>query len=96
MTAPLVSVAAVNSLLFASNAYARKLVSPYPDLSIAQVATAGAIAGAVQSILASPVEMFKVRTERSSAMSSLTLPHRVGSNASPVRSESPETARNRS
>lgn len=62
MASPLLGVAGVNSLLFASNAYARKLVSPYgPNLSIREVATAGAIAGAAQSILASPVEMFKVR-----------------------------------
>lgn len=65
MASPLLGVAGVNSLLFASNAYARKLVSPYgPNLSIKEVATAGAIAGAAQSILASPVEMFKVRSGR--------------------------------
>jgi solute carrier family 25 carnitine/acylcarnitine transporter 20/29 len=63
MASPLLGVAGVNSLLFASNAYARKLVSPYPNLSIAQVATAGAMAGAVQSLLASPVEMFKIRMQ---------------------------------
>ncbi|ORY90170.1 mitochondrial carrier domain-containing protein [Leucosporidium creatinivorum] len=64
MASPLLGVAGVNSLLFASNAYARKLVSPYgPNLSISEVATAGAIAGAAQSILASPVEMFKVRMQ---------------------------------
>ncbi|CEQ38770.1 SPOSA6832_00228, partial [Sporobolomyces salmonicolor] len=59
MASPLIGVAGVNSLLFASNAYARKLVSPFPDLSIGQVALAGAMAGAAQSVLASPVEMFK-------------------------------------
>ena len=53
----------VNSLLFASNAAARRLVSPYPNLSIAQVALAGSMAGAAQSILASPVEMFKIRMQ---------------------------------
>jgi solute carrier family 25 carnitine/acylcarnitine transporter 20/29 len=63
MASPLVGVAGVNSLLFASNAYARKLVSPYPNLSIGQVALAGSMAGAVQSILASPVEMFKIRMQ---------------------------------
>lgn len=63
MASPLIGVAGVNSLLFASNSYARKLISPYPNLSIAQVAGAGAIAGAVQSILASPVEMFKIRMQ---------------------------------
>ncbi|BGP12349.1 hypothetical protein JCM10213_006520 [Rhodosporidiobolus nylandii] len=63
VTPPLIGVAAVNSLLFASNAYARRLISPFPDLSIGQVAAAGAIAGAVQAVLASPVEMFKVRLQ---------------------------------
>ncbi|GAA5898581.1 hypothetical protein JCM5296_005933 [Sporobolomyces johnsonii] len=63
MASPLIGVAGVNSLLFASNAYARKLVSPFPDLSIGQVALAGAMAGAAQSVLASPVEMFKVRMQ---------------------------------
>ncbi|KAM0793611.1 hypothetical protein ACM66B_001044 [Microbotryomycetes sp. NB124-2] len=60
---PLLGVAGVNSLLFASNAWARKLVSPYPDLDIKQVVVAGSIAGAAQSVLASPVEMFKVRMQ---------------------------------
>ncbi|GAA5827191.1 hypothetical protein JCM11251_001160 [Rhodosporidiobolus azoricus] len=63
VTPPLVGIAAVNSLLFASNAAARRIVSPYPDLSIGQVALAGAMAGAVQAVLASPVEMFKVRLQ---------------------------------
>lgn len=61
---PLLGVAGVNSLLFASNAYARRLVNPFgpESLTIRQVAAAGAMAGAVQSLLASPVEMFKVRS----------------------------------
>ncbi|KWU46917.1 mitochondrial ornithine transporter 1 [Rhodotorula sp. JG-1b] len=49
VTPPLVGIAAVNSLLFAANTTARRLISPYPDrLSIAQVAGAGALAGAVR------------------------------------------------
>lgn len=63
MASPLLGVAGVNSLLFASNQFARKLISPYPQLSIGQVALAGSMAGAVQSILASPVEMFKIRMQ---------------------------------
>ncbi|GAA5982233.1 hypothetical protein JCM11641_006234 [Rhodosporidiobolus odoratus] len=63
VTPPLVGIAAVNSLLFASNAAARRLISPFPDLSIGQVALAGAMAGAAQAVLASPVEMFKVRLQ---------------------------------
>lgn len=63
MASPLVGVAGVNSLLFASNALFRSLISPYPQLSIPQVALAGSAAGAVQSLLASPVEMFKIRMQ---------------------------------
>ncbi|SCZ89775.1 BZ3500_MvSof-1268-A1-R1_Chr1-3g01571 [Microbotryum saponariae] len=63
MVSPLIGVAGVNSLLFGANQQARKLVSPYPDLSLAQVVVAGAMAGAAQSVLASPVEMFKVRMQ---------------------------------
>ena len=61
MMSPLVGVAAVNSLLFGAMAVSKRIVSPYPDLTIAQTAQAGATAGAVQSILCSPVEMFKVK-----------------------------------
>ncbi|KAM0755917.1 mitochondrial carrier [Meredithblackwellia eburnea MCA 4105] len=63
MASPLLGVAGVNSLLFMSNTYARKLVNPFGNLSIKDVALAGAIAGAAQSILASPVEMFKIRMQ---------------------------------
>lgn len=52
---PLLGVAAVNSLLFTAYGTARRIVSPYPDLSIAQVAAAGAMAGAANAVLASPV-----------------------------------------
>ncbi|KAK4705446.1 hypothetical protein P7C70_g771, partial [Phenoliferia sp. Uapishka_3] len=64
MASPLIGVAGVNSLLFSANNYSRKLVSPFgPNLTIPQVALAGAMAGAVQSVLASPVEMFKIRMQ---------------------------------
>lgn len=82
MSSPLIGIAGVNSLLFASNNYARKIVSPFPDLSIPQVMLAGSMAGAVQSVLASPVEMFKVTYfvfERS-RISLISL--KLGSNAS--------------
>ena len=52
---PLLGVAAVNSLLFTAYGASRRIVSPYPDLSIAQVALAGSMAGAVNAVLASPV-----------------------------------------
>ncbi|GAA6062759.1 hypothetical protein JCM10212_005555 [Sporobolomyces blumeae] len=63
MAAPLLGIGGVNSLLFASNAYARRIVSPFPELTIPQIALAGSMAGVVQAVLASPVEMFKVRMQ---------------------------------
>ncbi|WVQ81584.1 hypothetical protein IAT38_003708 [Cryptococcus sp. DSM 104549] len=63
MLSPLIGVAAVNSLLFTAYGASRRIVSPYPDLSIPQVATAGAMAGAANAVLASPVEMFKIKMQ---------------------------------
>ena len=56
MASPLLGVAAVNSLLFTAFSVAKKIVSPYPDLSIGQVSLAGGIAGGVNALLASPGE----------------------------------------
>ncbi|KAG6377961.1 mitochondrial carrier domain-containing protein [Boletus reticuloceps] len=63
MASPLFGIAGVNSLLFAAYVASKRLVSPFPDLSIQQIALAGGMAGAVNAILASPVEMFKVRMQ---------------------------------
>jgi solute carrier family 25 carnitine/acylcarnitine transporter 20/29 len=63
MASPLVGIAAVNGLLFGAYMRAKKVMSPYPVLTITQTAGAGAIAGAINSILASPVEMFKIRMQ---------------------------------
>jgi len=60
MLSPLIGIAGVNSLLFAAYSYGKKIISPYPELTLAQTAGAGAFAGAANAILASPVEMFKV------------------------------------
>ncbi|MBW0460789.1 hypothetical protein O181_000504 [Austropuccinia psidii MF-1] len=60
---PLFGVAGVNSLLFGAYSVSRRMVSPYPDLTILQTAIAGSSAGAINSILASPVEMFKIRMQ---------------------------------
>jgi hypothetical protein len=54
MASPLIGIAGVNSLLFASYAAARRLISPFPQLSLTQIAGAGAIAGAANAVLASP------------------------------------------
>lgn len=63
MASPLLGIAGVNSLLFASYAASKRVISPFPDLSLAQIGLAGAMAGAVNAVLASPVEMFKVRMQ---------------------------------
>ena len=54
MASPLVGIAGVNSLLFASYAISKRAISPFPQLSLKEIAAAGAMAGAAQAILASP------------------------------------------
>ncbi|KAG6888218.1 hypothetical protein C0995_009753 [Termitomyces sp. Mi166 len=63
MASPLLGIAGVNSLLFASYGISRRLISPFPQLSLKETALAGSVAGAANAILASPVEMFKVRMQ---------------------------------
>lgn len=63
MASPLIGIAGVNSLLFTSYAVSKRIISPFPDLSLKEIAAAGAMAGAANSVLASPVEMFKVRMQ---------------------------------
>ncbi|KAL4079001.1 mitochondrial carrier [Scleroderma citrinum] len=63
MASPLIGIAGVNSLLFASYAASKRIVSPFPQLSLPQISLAGAMAGAANAVLASPVEMFKVRMQ---------------------------------
>lgn len=64
MASPLIGIAAQNAVLFTAFQSAKRLISPETQrLSTAQVAAAGAIAGGVNSILSSPVEMFKIRMQ---------------------------------
>ncbi|TFY81479.1 hypothetical protein EWM64_g2533 [Hericium alpestre] len=63
MLSPLFGIAGVNSLLFASYGASKRIVSPFPQLSLKEIAAAGAMAGAANAVLASPVEMFKVRMQ---------------------------------
>ncbi|KAJ3722211.1 mitochondrial carrier domain-containing protein [Lentinula raphanica] len=63
MVSPLLGIAGVNSLLFAAYGISKRIVSPYPQLSLRETSLAGAMAGAANAILASPVEMFKVRMQ---------------------------------
>ncbi|KAG6833607.1 hypothetical protein H0H87_004234 [Tephrocybe sp. NHM501043] len=63
MASPLLGIAGVNSLLFASYGISKRIISPFPQLSLKETALAGAMAGAANAVLASPVEMFKVRMQ---------------------------------
>ncbi|KAJ7612032.1 mitochondrial carrier domain-containing protein [Mycena polygramma] len=62
MASPLLGSAGVNSLLFASYGVSQRIISPFP-LSLPEIALAGSMAGVATAILASPVEMFKVRMQ---------------------------------
>lgn len=63
MASPLIGIAAQNSLLFTAFQMSKRLVADTPKLTTGQTAAAGAIAGAVNSIMASPVELFKIRMQ---------------------------------
>ncbi|KAJ7652893.1 mitochondrial carrier [Mycena rosella] len=63
MASPLLGIAGVNSLLFASYGVSRRIISPFPQLSLKETALAGSMAGAANAVLASPVEMYKVRMQ---------------------------------
>ena len=54
MLSPLLGIAGVNSLLFASYGLAKRVVTPFGELSLPQIALAGAMAGAANAVLASP------------------------------------------
>ena len=54
MASPLIGIAGVNSLLFTSYAVSKRIISPFPELSLKEIAAAGAMASAVNSVLASP------------------------------------------
>ncbi|KAJ1752951.1 hypothetical protein LPJ78_003631 [Coemansia sp. RSA 989] len=65
MASPLVGIAAVNSLLFWAYSYGKTLQTGSSDVTptLGQIAVAGAGAGIVNSVLASPVELLKVRLQ---------------------------------
>jgi solute carrier family 25 carnitine/acylcarnitine transporter 20/29 len=56
MFSPLLGIAGVNSLLFAAYGTSKRIISPFPNLSLKEIAAAGAMAGAANAILASPGE----------------------------------------
>ncbi|KAG0067269.1 mitochondrial carrier [Linnemannia elongata] len=65
MASPLVGVAAVNALLFAAYSNFKKIQEPYPGgpLTLTQIGIAGAGAGIVNAVLASPVELLKIKMQ---------------------------------
>jgi hypothetical protein len=54
MASPFIGIAGVNSLLFASYGISRRIISPFPQLTLAETALAGSMAGAANALLASP------------------------------------------
>lgn len=64
MASPLLGIAAQNALLFTAFQSAKRWISPHTqNLSTAQIAGAGAVAGGINSILSAPVELFKIRMQ---------------------------------
>ncbi|KAJ2879533.1 hypothetical protein FB639_003064 [Coemansia asiatica] len=65
MGSPLLGIAAVNSLLFWAYSHGKRLQTGSSGIepTLGQIAIAGAGAGIVNSILASPVELLKVRLQ---------------------------------
>ncbi|KAI7869381.1 mitochondrial carrier [Spinellus fusiger] len=66
MASPLVGIGAVNALLFAANAYFKQrleAMTPGQTLPLKHIALAGAGAGLVNSVLASPVELVKIKMQ---------------------------------
>lgn len=63
MASPLLGIAAQNSLLFTAFQISKRFVSETPNLSIQQTVAAGAMAGAINSVMASPIELLKIRMQ---------------------------------
>ncbi|KAI8639388.1 hypothetical protein BD408DRAFT_371879 [Parasitella parasitica] len=65
MASPLIGIGAVNALLFTANSSIKSRLQSHPDqlLSLDKIAVAGAGAGVVNSILASPVELLKIKMQ---------------------------------
>lgn len=72
MLSPLLGIAGVNSLLFASYGLAKRVVTPFGELSLPQIALAGGMAGAANAILASPGQIFSIITRKAGTGHGLT------------------------
>ncbi|KAJ6580185.1 mitochondrial carrier, partial [Mycena vulgaris] len=60
MASPLIGIAGVNSLPFACYGIWRCIISPFPQLTLAETALAGSMAGAANAILAIPGTSFRL------------------------------------
>lgn len=54
----------MNSLLFASYGLAKRMVTPFGELSLPQIALAGGIAGAANAVLSSPGQILPIATRQ--------------------------------
>jgi len=65
MASPLVGIGAVNALLFAAYSRLKAIQATFPNeqLALYKIAIAGAGAGAINSVLSSPVELLKVKMQ---------------------------------
>jgi solute carrier family 25 carnitine/acylcarnitine transporter 20/29 len=65
MASPLIGIGAVNALLFAANSNLKSRLQSHPNelLSLDKIALAGGGAGIINSILASPVELLKIKMQ---------------------------------
>ncbi|KAI9366282.1 mitochondrial carrier [Pilaira anomala] len=65
MASPLIGIGAVNALLFAANAALKSEFQAFPgqELPLDKIALAGAGAGIINSVLASPVELLKIKMQ---------------------------------
>ncbi|CAJ0752079.1 4738_t:CDS:2 [Entrophospora sp. SA101] len=81
MASPLVGIGSVNAVLFATYSRLKELqaTTANQQLTIPQIAIAGSGAGAVNSVLASPVELLKIRMQAQYGKPSL-LTSTAGSN----------------
>lgn len=70
---PLMGASLINAVLFSSYAFGKSLISLEPKLSLPETAYAGGIAGVLQSFVASPIELLKIRLQASGGVGRTTL-----------------------
>ncbi|KAJ3314390.1 hypothetical protein HDV04_000352 [Boothiomyces sp. JEL0838] len=76
MTAPILGVAFVNSVLFTSNAWFKGLFEKN-ELELSEVYISGGCAGMVSAFVASPIEMVKIRLQASRTVGNHLTPTQV-------------------